>query len=426
MSSGRIQLEEKRAALRRVLAYAPIAESQTLSRFLEFVAQRAVHGDIQHVKEYVIATQVLNKPADFDPRLDPSVRVHAHRLRERLEEYYRGPGVKDPVRITIPKGSYLPQFLPARRAGSLWAGVRRWWPAAAVVVAAAEAALLLVVPWPQVRPRALPDSSLLVPLSASARRTVIAFSNDLFLKDKDGNMFRLKSDEKLELAGRIQSRPEDLLLTPSLAGAGRLYLDADYSGTGEAVCIFLLTRYFSERGKPLEVRASSLFNPQELRDSNVIFLGSPRENLILSKTVPPLDFRFVRRMNPAGRPFLAIENLRPQPGESSLYEARLNPASGNPQEVYALISSWRGPTPGSHFMVLAGQSTAGTQAACEYVVATRPPGGLPAELRDPARLPPAHQILLKTQVHDFAPAHTRYVTRHIIAEPDWAAIPAPQ
>ncbi len=269
-----------------------------------------------------------------------------------------------------------------------------------------------------VRPRSLPDSPLLAPLLSSPHATVITFSNDLFLKDDDGNMFRLESGEKLDVLGRIQTDPRELLVSRPLAGAGRLYLDADYSGTGDTFCVFLLTRYFTERGKAPEVRPSSLFNAQELRERNVIFLGSPRENIILSKMVPALDFRFVRRVNPAGRPFLAIENLAPRSGESSLYEARLNAATGNPLEVYALISSWHGLAADSHFMMLAGQSTAGTQAACEYVVDAQPRGGLPAEFREAARRPQAYQILLKTRVQDFAPTHTQYLTHHAIVQPD--------
>ncbi|MEK7404036.1 MAG: hypothetical protein AAB225_02915 [Acidobacteriota bacterium] len=413
MASRTLQPEEKRAALRRLLAYPPITESQALSNFLEFVAEKAIDGDAQHLKEYVIATQVFKKPVGFDPRLDPIVRVHARRLRERMEEYYRGRGLKDPVRIVIPKGSYFPQFVSSRPGRRIWLRVWHWLPAALIVVVVVQAALLL---WPRSAPsharRMLSDSPLLAPFLASPHRTVITFSNDLFLKDNDGNMFRLKSDEKLDLLGRIQTNPRDLLLSPKVAASGRLYFDADYSGTGEAVCIFLLTRYFTERGKALEVRASSLFNPQELWESNVIFLGSPRENIILSKMVPSLDFRFVRRLNPAGRPFLAIENLRPRAGESALYEARLNPTTGNPQEVHAVISFWHGLAADSHSLVLAGESTAGTQAACEYLVGAQPRGGLPAGLRDSSRLPAAYQILLKTRIQDFAPTHTQYVTHH--------------
>ncbi len=44
--------------------------------------------------------------------MDPIVRVEAGRLRRALEYYYLTEGRNDPVRIKIPKGSYVPEFIP--------------------------------------------------------------------------------------------------------------------------------------------------------------------------------------------------------------------------------------------------------------------------------------------------------------------------
>lgn len=57
-----------------------------------------------------MATAVFDKDDDFDPQLDPIVRVEAGRLRLRLLEYYAGPGQADSVVIEIPKGGYVPSF----------------------------------------------------------------------------------------------------------------------------------------------------------------------------------------------------------------------------------------------------------------------------------------------------------------------------
>jgi len=45
--------------------------------------------------------------------MDTIVRVEAGKLRKRLEEYYADEGAAAPVRIEVPKGSYVPQFLLA-------------------------------------------------------------------------------------------------------------------------------------------------------------------------------------------------------------------------------------------------------------------------------------------------------------------------
>jgi tetratricopeptide (TPR) repeat protein len=54
--------------------------------------------------------EVFDRRADFDPQIDPIVRVEAGRLRLRLTEYYAGPGQKDAVLIELSKGGYLPTF----------------------------------------------------------------------------------------------------------------------------------------------------------------------------------------------------------------------------------------------------------------------------------------------------------------------------
>jgi hypothetical protein len=420
--SKEISPGERKSALHELLSYPPIVESPALHHFLEFLGEKALNGGTEHIKEYAIATQVFKKSKSFDPRMDPIVRVHASHLREKVDQYYQGAGHADAVRIEIPKGSYLLKF--SRRRSRLWVpeSAFRWVSLALLAVLLAQSALWVrslhlqrVASQPR---RDHPESPLLAPFLAGPSPPVVAFSNDLFLKDKDGNLLRLKAEEKLDLASRMQVKPQNSLVSPALRGGGPFYLDADYTGTGDAMCIYLLTRYFTERGLTLEFVPSSLFNLQELRDKNVIFLGSPRENIVLSKMNIALDMQFVRRNNPANRPFLAIENLRPRPGEQQLYEARLSPLSGNPEEVYALISYLPGFAANSHFLVLAGESTAGTQCACEYAV----DGGVKPELPPfwyrTGQAPPLYQIVLKTSVRDFSPFRTEYVTLHVGTQPE--------
>jgi hypothetical protein len=39
------------------------------------------------LKEYTIGVEALGKPTDYDPRLDPTVRVDISKLRAKLREY---------------------------------------------------------------------------------------------------------------------------------------------------------------------------------------------------------------------------------------------------------------------------------------------------------------------------------------------------
>ncbi len=85
-----------------------------LGKFFRYICERHFDGSGDQVKEYSIALEALGRSGDFDPKRDSIVRVEAHRLRKRLEEYYLGTGAGDPMRIIIPQGQYRPQFVAAK------------------------------------------------------------------------------------------------------------------------------------------------------------------------------------------------------------------------------------------------------------------------------------------------------------------------
>ena len=57
----------------------------------------------------MVGTEVFGKKPDFDPRTDAIVRAEARRLRARLDQYYTSEGKYDSIKISVPKGSYVPQ-----------------------------------------------------------------------------------------------------------------------------------------------------------------------------------------------------------------------------------------------------------------------------------------------------------------------------
>lgn len=72
--------------------------------------EEVLAGHASLLKEYVIATEALDRDASFDPRLDPIVRTEARKLRARLDKYYQTEGARDPLRVELRKGSYVPSF----------------------------------------------------------------------------------------------------------------------------------------------------------------------------------------------------------------------------------------------------------------------------------------------------------------------------
>ncbi len=102
--------ESIRKALEAISVSGGFKNADRMSRFLRFVVEKSLAGEVDSIKEYTLGTEVFDRPAAFDPRTDTIVRVEARRLRKKLQEYYEGPGNSDPVRIDIPTPGYSPSF----------------------------------------------------------------------------------------------------------------------------------------------------------------------------------------------------------------------------------------------------------------------------------------------------------------------------
>lgn len=101
---------EVQSALARILADDEFLKSVQPAQFLKFVVEETLEGRGDRLKGYTIAVSALGQRSDFDPQSNSLVRVQACRLRKMLEQYYRGPGSQDSVRIVLSSGSYKPRF----------------------------------------------------------------------------------------------------------------------------------------------------------------------------------------------------------------------------------------------------------------------------------------------------------------------------
>jgi adenylate cyclase len=96
--------------LERIIASSAFDASRRNRAFLRFVVEETLAGRGDRIKAYTIGTGVLGRDEAFDPQADPIVRIEASRLRRSLERYYLMAGQDDPIRIDIPKWSYVPSF----------------------------------------------------------------------------------------------------------------------------------------------------------------------------------------------------------------------------------------------------------------------------------------------------------------------------
>jgi adenylate cyclase len=104
------QPEQVRQELARILATPSFSRADRPRRFLTFLVEHALRGEAGKINEYVLATEVFNRKANFDPVSDPIVRVEAGRLRRKLQQYYSTDGQDGSIRIELPPRTYVPAF----------------------------------------------------------------------------------------------------------------------------------------------------------------------------------------------------------------------------------------------------------------------------------------------------------------------------
>ena len=112
MASNALSPAAIKAQMERILTSRDFQASPRLKNFFRFLVEETLAGRASSLKGYTIATTVFERPDNFDAHADPIVRVEAAKLRSRLEHYYYTRGATDPIRISLPKGGYVPEFSP--------------------------------------------------------------------------------------------------------------------------------------------------------------------------------------------------------------------------------------------------------------------------------------------------------------------------
>ena len=110
-STSGVTAAQVRAQCDLILTSKGFSRSVRQKAFLKYVVNAALEGRTDRLKEFTLGIEVFDKDETFDPGVDSIVRVEATRLRSKLSEYYVDEGQADSVRISIPKGHYVPVFL---------------------------------------------------------------------------------------------------------------------------------------------------------------------------------------------------------------------------------------------------------------------------------------------------------------------------
>ncbi|NOZ42871.1 MAG: hypothetical protein GXP02_06875 [Alphaproteobacteria bacterium] len=110
MSDSPLSPEKITAQLGSILTSKTFRNKNRIQRFLDYVVTEYLNDHARLIKGYTLGLAVFDKDENFDPQTDAIVRVEAGRLRRLLEHYYMEEGRDDPISISLPKGSYIPQI----------------------------------------------------------------------------------------------------------------------------------------------------------------------------------------------------------------------------------------------------------------------------------------------------------------------------
>lgn len=105
--------EEKSAIyeqLERLLSNTHFSNSRRFPSFMRYVVELTLNGQEDELKERTLGVEVFGRKANYDTASDPIVRVTAAEIRKRIAQYYQEPGHESELRISLPAGSYVPQF----------------------------------------------------------------------------------------------------------------------------------------------------------------------------------------------------------------------------------------------------------------------------------------------------------------------------
>ena len=366
--------------------------SESLCRLLQYLAKQSLLHPDAPLKEYQIATEVYGRRSDFDPHSDSTIRVQAGRLRIKLAEYYATEGANDSILVKLPKGSYHLVFearhaqlephpsLPVADSPAEPAHTAPRWPFAVLVLLVClivSLSALGALLWtrkqsdaspssPAPRPASGPLADFWKPFTSGSEEPWVIFSNAAFTGRPETGMRYYNSREDSKTA-----------------------VYDHYTGVGEVLAVHALDEAFSSLSHRIRVKRGSLFTLDDASDSNLIFVGSPSENLSLLDIPGTSEFVFERVASGPRRGDLSIVNRHPRPGEAARYLA--SPSDVPLTEDYALIAWVPGVSPQRLIMILAGTTTFGTQGAVEFVcrpdsvrklmqtVSTQKPGMSPFE-----------------------------------------------
>ena len=378
-----------RDQLDRMLASSYFSHSKRFPNFLRFVVDHTLSGTVDNIKERTLGIEIFGRNADYDTASDPIVRVTAAEIRKRTAQYYQDPEHKEELRITLPSGSYVPQFRwPAngteqsKRAADAetssiveTAGTpkrpSRHWFAIAVVAGLTIAVLAGILVWKQTQRGAL--EAFWGPVLNSREPVLLCIADQL-----EYSVIALRDasapERQVELKDNLTAVViDDLNATVKVAGILQSH-----------------TRQYSLKGE-------GATNLDDLRHGPTVFVGA-FDNAWTLRLTNPLRYHFAN--DPNMNHLWIVDSTAP--GQSRWVIDRGVQMATNNYRDYAIVARFTDINTGNLAVILAGVGRGGTRVAGEFLTD-------PTDLAELERLAKAAgdkqnmEVVLSTQIIDGEP-----------------------
>ena len=345
---------------------------------------------------------------DFNPNEDNIVRVQASHLRKKLDDYFAAEGKDEPIRISVPKGGYVPHFEPKAEAiAEPELGIpkvdpplaRRW-----VVVLASSTGLLAIVclvlalrlgaaasPGPANAARPARHDVFWPRVFGGGRQAGVVVADSCLVMLQD----ILHTD--ISVADYLShGYPEELLKrvsNPELRSALDLIASRQYTSLADInIASRLVELSLQFGGNRAPIRYARHLNVRDFKTENLILIGSRRGVPWVQLFEPQLNFYFEEDRSTHQ---FHLRNRKPQPGEAPFY---VPTEQGGVAETYAVIALLPNLGNAGSVLVLSGISMAGSEAAGEWVARKEFPQELQRLLGAQAAQEQYFELLLKTRV----------------------------
>jgi hypothetical protein len=347
------------AEVERVRASGVLGRGTQLLRLFDFLVGCRAQSRVP--KEVEVAVDCFERRADIDVAQDATVRVTAHKLRRRLEDFYKDAGEEQ--RLTIPRGEYRlawqeasapparPSWwrtvLPATRRERIAAGVA----VVALLVAVASAVLAdrSTAGFPQQR-----SSALWAPILNDDLPVQLVLGDYYIFGERDGSgqIQRLVRDFSINSRQELE---QGFIGDPARA-ARFADLNLGYLPTSSAQALREVLPVIMAAGKPVMLTLASELDPATLKTTHVVYLG------YLSALGMLEDVVFESSRYSIGSSY--DELVDSVTGEVRSSEAGESHAAGLRYRDFAYLASFTGPG-GHQHLVIAGTRDTGLMQAAE-------------------------------------------------------------